>query len=179
MKGHWSHGLLQSMKDPNAIVISTDKLVAIKDKYPKAQLHFLVLPIKHIPSIFHLNRSHVDLLDEMELLAQNLIEISGRRQEDFKIGYHASPSMQQLHLHVLSTDFDSPYLKTKIHWNSFNTPFFLTTESILEQLKGNGIVQKLPNDLLKNYLAAELTCHICHYKLSNMPKLKEHIKLHL
>lgn len=53
MKGHWSHGLFQSMKDPNAIVISTDKLVAIKDKYPKAQLHFLVLPIEHITSIYH------------------------------------------------------------------------------------------------------------------------------
>lgn len=53
MKGHWSHGLLQSMKDPNTIVISTDKLIAIKDKYPKAKLHFLVLPTENIPTIYH------------------------------------------------------------------------------------------------------------------------------
>lgn len=43
----------------------------------------------------------------------------------YSIGYHAMPSMQRLHLHVISTDFNSPCLKTKYHWNSFTTPFFL------------------------------------------------------
>lgn len=64
----------------------------------------------------------------MNLLAQNVIEISGRARDDFKIGYHASPSMQRLHLHVVSNDFESPSLKTKIHWNSFNTELFLSTD---------------------------------------------------
>lgn len=62
---------------------------------------------------------------ELELLAQNVIEITGNHLENFKIGYHALPSMQQLHLHVISNDFDSPCLKTKKHWNSFCTDFFL------------------------------------------------------
>lgn len=77
---------------------------------------------------FQLNPSHTELLNEMNLLAQNVIEINGRKRDDFKIGYHASPSMQRLHLHVLSKDFESPCLKTKIHWNSFNTEFFLSTD---------------------------------------------------
>ena len=64
----------------------------------------------------------------MSLLATNVIEIHGGHAANFKIGYHASPSMHRLHLHVISTDYDSPSLKTKVHWNSFTTPFFLLHE---------------------------------------------------
>lgn len=45
-----------------------------------------------------------------------------------RYGYHAIPSMSQLHLHMISQDFDSPCLKTKRHWNSFNTKYFLDSE---------------------------------------------------
>lgn len=64
------------------------------------------------------------LIDELELLANNAIELIGKSACDFIIGYHMSPSMQRLHLHVVSKDFNSDYLKTKKHWNSFNTEFF-------------------------------------------------------
>lgn len=74
------------------------------------------------------------LIDELELLAKNVIELTGKSLDDFKIGYHMSPSMQRLHLHVISTDFNSDYLKTKKHWNSFNTEFFYST-----QCKSNSI----------------------------------------
>lgn len=33
--GHWSQGLLSSMTDPDLIVESDDKMVVIRDKYPK------------------------------------------------------------------------------------------------------------------------------------------------
>lgn len=61
----------------------------------------------------------------MYLMALNVIEVKEQRVDDFKIGYHAEPSMQQVHLHVISTDFNSPSLKTKKHWNSFNTAYFV------------------------------------------------------
>lgn len=62
----------------------------------------------------------------MDLLTKNIIEISGENEKNFKIGYHASPSMQRLHIHVISKDFNSAYLKTKRHWNSFNTDNFIS-----------------------------------------------------
>jgi hypothetical protein len=34
--------------------------------------------------------------------------------ETFRIGYHAVPSLKLLHLHVISTDFDSPCLKVMV-----------------------------------------------------------------
>lgn len=63
-------------------------------------------------------------MDELELLAKNVIEVTGQDENLFQIGYHSSPSMQRLHVHVISKDFHSPCLKTKIHWNSFTTKFF-------------------------------------------------------
>lgn len=62
MKGRWSEGLLHTMRDPNSVVISTDKLVAIKDKYPKAQIHYLVLPYDNIPSIFHVGLNKMNIV---------------------------------------------------------------------------------------------------------------------
>lgn len=46
----------------------------------------------------------------------------------FKIGYHAIPSLHPLHIHIISQDFDAPALKTKKHYLSFTTRFFLTTK---------------------------------------------------
>lgn len=34
----------------------------------------------------------------------------------------------QLHMHVISQDFSSPFLKTKKHWNSFTTDYFVDAE---------------------------------------------------
>ena len=48
----------------------------------------------------------------------------------FRYGYHTIPSMLQLHLHVISCDFVSPCLKTKRHWNSFTTEFFINSRGI-------------------------------------------------
>lgn len=51
----WSCGLLDSMRNPQLIVISNDIAVVIKDKYPKAKYHFLILPRENIPSIYHVS----------------------------------------------------------------------------------------------------------------------------
>lgn len=152
-KSSWNMGLVNSMHDPALLFISTDLGVVIRDKYPKARHHFLVLPKSDIPSIYHVSlslhkrkiiwvfififssqiplkvkRKDLSLLYELHLLAVNVIEILGMKTDDFKIGFHALPSMQRLHLHVISTNFISSCLKTKKHWNSFNTELFLDYE---------------------------------------------------
>jgi len=37
-----------------------------------------------------------------------------------------------LHLHVISQDFDSPFLKNKKHWNSFTSAYFVDSAGIHE-----------------------------------------------
>ncbi|KRK02843.1 uncharacterized protein Dyak_GE25605, isoform B [Drosophila yakuba] len=121
----WSNALVKEILKPESLIISSEIAVVIADKFPKARHHYLVLPLADIPSIFHLNRSHLPLLEELHLLARNVVEVKGLHWQDFNVGFHAEPSMQRLHLHVVSRDFVSPSLKNKKHWNSFNTELFV------------------------------------------------------
>lgn len=122
-KTHWSMGLLESMKDPTAVVKETEKIVVIRDKYPKAKIHYLVLPHENINSIYNLNKTHIDLLNEFGSIFEALKEDHGNLE--LRAGFHAIPSMQRLHMHVISQDMNSTCLKTKVHWNSFTTKIFI------------------------------------------------------
>lgn len=46
----------------------------------------------------------------------------------FNHQFFSSLSISHVHLHVISQDFDSPCLKNKKHWNSFNTDYFLESQ---------------------------------------------------
>ncbi|XP_050448242.1 aprataxin [Cataglyphis hispanica] len=176
-KGHWSAGLLTSMEDPECMVKEDDKIVVIKDKYPKAQFHYLVLPKENILSIRQVKKNHQDLLMHMHEVARGLVE--KHTDHEFIMGYHAMPSMQRLHLHVISTDFCSPCLKTKYHWNSFTTPFFLHSSDVSRQLHEEGEVKNISPQKCKDYLNTQLKCHKCTLQPKNMPALKRHILTHI
>ncbi|KAJ6639937.1 Aprataxin-like protein [Pseudolycoriella hygida] len=180
-KGSWSLALLETMKDPLYRVISSEIAVVIKDKFPKAKYHFLILPYEDIPTVFHLTSSerHLKLMDELELLAKNVVEVTGLNSNIFQVGYHSSPSMQRLHLHVISNDYNSPCLKTKIHWNSFNTKFFWDVKYVHKEIRRNGKVNKPNPDISKQLLATELRCHKCDFRPKNMPELKQHLLSHI
>jgi aprataxin len=174
---HWRLKLLETIKDPEFIVIKTERLVGIRDKYPKAKHHFLVIPHAEIDNVFDpsVNR---ELLNEMNLLALNLIELVGQKLENFLVGFHAEPSMIRLHLHVISKDFVSPCLKNKNHWNSFNTDFLWPVSKILNDLDKFGKVQRLPVGNYESLLNTQLKCNTCCYAAKNMPDLKKHLLIH-
>jgi aprataxin len=46
-------------------------------------------------------------------------------KRDVRVGIHAHPSMNDLHVHVISRDMFSERMKHRKHYNSFNTPFFI------------------------------------------------------
>lgn len=120
---HWSMGLLEAMNDPKSVYKESDRVVVIKDKYPKAKVHYLVLPRDKINSIYTLNSTHISLLEEFGLLAEELKK--DHKNAELIAGFHAVPSMHHLHMHVISKDMISPCLKSKVHWNSFTTDYFI------------------------------------------------------
>lgn len=86
-------------------------------------------------------------------------------------GVHSVPSMANLHIHVMTKDFNSPRLKNKKHYNSFTTGFFIDWD-------------KLPLDRVPDIKATEnmflresdLLCIYCGKNFSNkFSKLKEHL----
>ena len=177
---HWSMKLLDSMKDPAMIVKSDDLTVTIKDAYPKAKHHYLVLPKEDIPNYKALNSAHLHLLEKMLETGKSLAEDVMLKEPSltFRWGYHASPSMARLHMHVISQDFDSPCLKNKKHWNSFTSDFFLDAEKVISILREKGKIDLDVKGVYEPMLKLPLKCHICQEVMQNMPKLKDHLKKH-
>ena len=97
-----------------------------------------------------------------------------RGTASFVKGFHTKPSMRQLHLHVISSDFQSPFMKLKKHWNSFNTQFFLTLEDVIATLEKEKTVE-IDKNAAVALLKLPLRCHRCHKVFSTMPSLKQHI----
>ncbi|XP_013146768.1 PREDICTED: aprataxin [Papilio polytes] len=176
-KKHWSMGLVESMKDADLIYKDSDRIVVIRDKYPKAKIHFLVLPKENITSIYKLTTKDVALLQEFgEILKMIQIE---HKNHHLNAGFHAVPSMQRLHMHIISKDMVSPCLKTKVHWNSFTTALFKPYNDVLEELKKYGSIKEVANEEYKTLKSAPLKCNQCSYVPKNIPQLKEHLLTHL
>lgn len=181
----WSMKLYDSMKDPKLIVDDSDKqVVVIKDLYPKARHHYLVIPRASRPTLKSLGADDVSLLKHMKDVGESLVAKVQREEQDggphqlkFRMGYHAVPSMQQVHMHVISQDFDSLRLKNKKHWNSFTSAFFLEADWVIAELEKKGCVQ-LDKARYEAMLKEPLKCHVCGALPTNIPMLKAHIKQH-
>lgn len=76
-------------------VYKDEKTVVIKDKYPKARYHWLILPWDPISSLKSVTRDHLELLEHMHAVGQKMVEQCPARETlDFRLGYHAIPSMR-------------------------------------------------------------------------------------
>lgn len=175
--GAWSQGLKVSMLDPAMQVFKDDKVVVIKDKYPKARYHWLVLPWQSISSLKMLRAEHLELLQHMHAVGEKIAQPhAADSKAPIRLGYHAIPSMSHIHLHVISQDFDSPCLKNKKHWNSFTTEYFLESEEVMDMVKLQGKVTV--KDGASELLKSSLQCNVCKTPQATIPQLKEHLKKH-
>jgi len=90
---------------PSEIVYQDEKILAFKDTEPKAPVHLLIVPKKHIPSIDYLRKDDMKLIGELCLVARKLareykISVNGYRLI-FNIGRDAGQTVDHLHLHLL------------------------------------------------------------------------------
>ncbi|KAG2262352.1 hypothetical protein Bca52824_069431 [Brassica carinata] len=137
--------------------------------------HVLVLARQEsVDGLEDVGSANIQLLEEMHDVGMKWIK---RFQDEdasliFRLGYHSVPSMRQLHLHVISQDFESDHLKNKKHWNSFTTSFFRDSVDVLEEVKSQGKANVESEAVLKG----ELRCNRCRSVHPNIPKLKSHIR---
>ncbi|KAI4905804.1 hypothetical protein NFI96_002375 [Prochilodus magdalenae] len=170
--------LKDNLEAIGAKVYKDEKVVVIKDKYPKARYHWLVLPWESIASLKALRPEHCELLKHMQEVGDRMIQqCADAGKLGFRLGYHAIPSMSHIHLHVISQDFDSPCLKNKKHWNSFTTDYFVDSQEIISMLERDGKVSV--KDGTGELLKLPLRCHVCRKEQATIPKLKDHLKVHL
>ncbi|KAF8944131.1 hypothetical protein BGZ46_006341, partial [Entomortierella lignicola] len=56
----------------------------------------------------------------------------------------------QIHLHVISNDFYSKYLRAGRHFNGFNTDYFLSPERAIQLIRDHGTI-KLTEEEKEHY----------------------------
>ncbi|CAF0726728.1 unnamed protein product [Rotaria sp. Silwood1] len=182
-RNHWAAGLSTALDDESVRIYKDDLCTVIKDKYPKARIHLLVMPNEHIANLKSINDTHLPLLKHMLKVGKEVAEKTVAKANargsftDFRYGYHAIPSMALLHMHVISQDFISDSLKTKKHWNSFTSGYFLDASQVIDDLQANGSV-RIDTTRMGKLLDNELKCHRCSNKFTTMPKLKQHLLTH-
>ncbi|EKX51753.1 hypothetical protein GUITHDRAFT_134117 [Guillardia theta CCMP2712] len=73
--------------------------------------------------------------------------------------------------------FDSPCLKNKKHWNSFQPPFFIDSGMLMEDLERNGKISINKEQALQ-WLKDDMISHRTEEKMKNIPALKDHLARH-
>ncbi|XP_076900470.1 transcription factor bHLH140-like, partial [Bidens hawaiensis] len=179
--GTWAQALYKVAMHPekhgNGVIEVLDDVVVLNDVYPKAQKHILVIArAEGLDRLADVNREHLPILRTMHTVGVKWAQTFLKENQSlvFRLGYHSSPSMRQLHLHVISQDFDSKHLRNKKHWNSFNTPFFRDSVDIIREISENG-KPTLNED--GKFMPMELRCNRCRSAHPNIPRLKSHITI--
>ncbi|KAK4641027.1 aprataxin-like protein [Podospora bellae-mahoneyi] len=157
----WRGALVQYINNPSSfgsqVLRVTPNTVLIKDSFPKATVHLLLLPRSEKHYLLRPNEAFADpaflaivreeaasaaklAAAELERLLGSFSVSNKPRLEatdyanrppgrdylkEIKVGMHAHPSMDHLHVHIISKDMHSPKVKHKKHYNSFNTEFFI------------------------------------------------------
>ena len=153
--------------------------VTLIDAYPKARHHYLIVPkTVELNSIGEATHKHLPLLQHMHGKAEQLTEKIKAEEPGVKfyIGYHAVPSMNLLHLHVISDDFDSQRIRKLHHWNIFNTEYFIESHEALQLIQERGrilIDEKKYNDVL----LSPAKCNVCDEEV-DFNELCDHRRSH-
>ncbi|MBM4407497.1 MAG: histidine triad nucleotide-binding protein [Chloroflexi bacterium] len=90
---------------PSSQVHADDQVIAFRDIAPKAPVHVLVIPRRHIPSAADLAVDDGPLLSRMVAVAAEVARHEGIADSGYRIvtnvGADAGQSVAHLHLHVL------------------------------------------------------------------------------
>ncbi|MEK7519367.1 MAG: histidine triad nucleotide-binding protein [Patescibacteria group bacterium] len=89
---------------PSEMVYEDENFVAFKDIRPKAPLHFLVVPKKHIHSVDHIEVEDKSLMGELILAVQRIAReknLKGYKLQ-INVGREGGQEIDHLHLHLLS-----------------------------------------------------------------------------
>ena len=86
-------------------VYENDDVLVFKDKYPKAPVHLLVIPKKHVSSIVEIEELSDKQVYEMFKIIAKIAKEMGLDRDGFRVvintGASAGQSVDHLHFHIL------------------------------------------------------------------------------
>ena len=90
---------------PSAKVYEDEEILAFRDIAPKAPVHILLIPKKHLASLAEAGPDDAALLGKMQLFARQLAEKEGVAESGFRVLTNSGPNSGQevahLHYHLL------------------------------------------------------------------------------
>lgn len=91
---------------PAKIEYEDDLCMSFPDINPRARVHFLIIPKKHIPTVKDMESADEEIFGRMMKVASEVAEKNGL--DDYKlmisVGRKAGQEVFHVHLHVLSVD---------------------------------------------------------------------------
>ncbi|MCK4781582.1 HIT domain-containing protein [Candidatus Parcubacteria bacterium] len=86
------------------IIYEDEEILVLKDTNPKAAIHFLIVPKKHIESINHLQESDREIISNLIFTAKKIAKeksIEGYKLV-FNVGRKGGQIIDHIHLHFLA-----------------------------------------------------------------------------
>ncbi|KAI0046697.1 hypothetical protein FA95DRAFT_1559820 [Auriscalpium vulgare] len=193
-------------RDPSKLPLAvhfahTPTTLTVFDAFPKALFHLLVLPrpalapelspfdlaslralLRHKDSARRVLLALREAADAARATVREEMRARYGFEWDVWTGFHAVPSMEHVHLHVISADLCNAKLKTKKHYNSFHPAlgFFLPLDTVLEWLDATpsyyDTMARLEPGKYEPLLKAPLECFRCGKTLGTVPALKTHLQ---
>ena len=93
-------------ESPAEIEYEDGEILAFRDLYPKAPVHLLIIPKRHIESVMALEPEDAALMGRLVLAARRIGEAKGLAERGYRLAIHCGPEGGQLvyhlHLHFLA-----------------------------------------------------------------------------
>lgn len=91
---------IASRQSPADIEFEDDEIIVFRDIYPKAPVHLLIVPKRHIASIATLEPGDADLMGRCLLVARRLGEATGFAERGYRVSVNCGPEGGQVVYHV-------------------------------------------------------------------------------
>ncbi|GAP21117.1 histidine triad nucleotide-binding protein [Leptolinea tardivitalis] len=92
-------------RQPTELLYQDDLVTAFNDRFPKAPVHILVIPNKHLDSINSLSDEYQLTISRLILTARQLAYDKGLSEDGYRLvintGPNAGQSVHHLHVHLL------------------------------------------------------------------------------
>ena len=90
---------------PSDILYQDEQVVAFRDINPKAPVHLLLVPRKHIESVAELSEDEASIMGHLVTVANRLAREAGISEKGYRLVVNSGPEGGQevphLHLHLL------------------------------------------------------------------------------
>ena len=86
------------------IILNSDLVFAVYDKYPVSKGHILVIPKRHVRNYFDLNKNEMASIWEMVTQVKTILDSKNKPQGyniGFNVGEAAGQTINHVHIHVI------------------------------------------------------------------------------